>query len=121
MEDVTNKSFDVNERFGEIEEISNSQITGIQSKYEIIIKELEIVSGLIDIFSSVQNMAKFEITKKVCEIADKISDERDNVWGLSKEEKDGQILISFLTELASKALFLRQIKFLCMVVSFISW
>ena len=52
-------------------------------------------------------MAKYEITKKVCEIADKISDERDNVWGLSKEEKDGQILISFLTELASKAFFLR--------------
>jgi hypothetical protein len=29
MEDLTNKSFDVNERFGEIEEISNSQITGL--------------------------------------------------------------------------------------------
>ena len=29
MEDLTNKSFDVNERFGEIEEISNSQMTGL--------------------------------------------------------------------------------------------
>ena len=36
-------------------------------------------------------MAKYEITKKVCEIADKISNERDNIWGLSKEEKNVQI------------------------------
>ena len=36
-------------------------------------------------------MAKYEITKKVCEIADKINNERDNIWGLSKEEKNVQI------------------------------
>ena len=80
------------------------KIIGVKWKYEII--ALEIINGLNDILNTVQKMAKYEITKKVCEIADKISNERDNIWGLSKEEKDSQILISFLTELARKALFL---------------
>ena len=37
-----------------------------------------------------------EFTKRVCKIVDEIHKEEDIVWEFSNEEKDGEILISFL-------------------------
>ena len=86
MEDVTNKSFDVNERFGEIEEISNSQITGIQSKYEIIIIALEIVSDLIDIFNSVRRWLSLRSLRRFAKLQIK-SVMREIMYGVCPRKK----------------------------------
>ena len=63
---------------------------------------IEIVSGLTDIFISVQKMPDSEIVDRVCEFVDMVSDKEDQIWSFSKKEKDGEILISFLKELATK-------------------
>ena len=65
---------------------------------------IEIVSGLTDILRSVPKMPNSEIVDRVCEFVDMVNDKEGEIWSLSRKGKgkDGEILISFLKELATK-------------------
>ena len=69
----------------------------------------EVVSGLTDILKNVLSMPesegpkKTEITNRFCKFVDMISNRSDGVlWSFSRRVKDGEVLISFLKELAAK-------------------
>ena len=62
---------------------------------------IEIVSGLTDILRSVPKMPDSEIVDRVCEFVDMVSDNEDEIWLFFKKGKDGEVLISFLKELAT--------------------
>ena len=67
---------------------------------------VEVVSGLTDILKNVLSKPKFEkseIANRFCEFVDMISN-RDNgvLWSFARKVKDGEVLISFLKELATK-------------------
>ena len=116
MESV-NKSFDVNEVFSGVEksfEKYNSVDSGSISKDAELCKALsvEVVSGLTDILKNVLSKPKFEkseIANRFCEFVDMLSN-RDNgvLWSFARKVKDGEVLISFLKELATKG-FISQI------------
>ena len=109
MESV-NKSFDVNEVFGGVEksfEKYNSVKSGDIFEKIKLYKALsvEVVSGLTDILKNVLSKPKFEkseIANRFCEFVDMISN-RDNgaLWSFARKVKDGEVLISFLKELAT--------------------
>ena len=110
MESV-NKSFDVNEVFSGVEkslEKYNSVDSGSISKDAELYKALsvEVVSGLTDILKNVQSKPKFEkseIANRFCEFVDMISSSENGVlWSFARKVKDGEALISFLKELATK-------------------
>ena len=67
---------------------------------------VEVVSGLTDILKNVLSKPKFEkseIANRFCEFVDMISS-KDNgaLWSFARKVKDGEVLISFLKELATK-------------------
>ena len=80
------------------------KIIGVKWKYEII--ALEIVNGLNDILHNIQKMDEYEITKKISKLQIK-SVMREIIYGVCPRKKRMSRSISFLTELASKVLFLR--------------
>ena len=50
---------------------------------------------------------KTEITNRFCEFVDMISSRANGVlWDFAKDEKDGEVLISFLKELAADKKFI---------------
>ena len=112
MESV-NKSFDVNEVFSGVEksfEKYNSVDSGSISEEEKLYKALsvEVVSGLTDILKNVLSKPEYEgpkkneITNRFCEFVDMISSRDDGVlWSFARKVKDGEVLISFLKELAT--------------------
>ena len=114
MESV-NKSFDVNEVFSGVEksfEKYNSVDSGSISKDAELHEALsvEVVSGLTDILKNVLSKPKFEkseIANRFCEFVDMISND-GALWSFARKEKDGEVLISFLKELADKG-FISQI------------
>ena len=67
---------------------------------------VEVVSGLTDILKNVLSKPKFEkseIANRFCEFVDMISSSDDGVlWSFARKVKDGEVLISFLKELATK-------------------
>ena len=67
---------------------------------------VEVVSGLTDILKNVLSKPKFEkseIANRFCEFVDMISSRDDGVlWSFARKVKDGEVLISFLKELATK-------------------
>ena len=67
---------------------------------------VEVVSGLTDILKNVLSKPKFEkseIANRFCEFVDMISSRDDGVlWSFARNVKDGEVLISFLKELATK-------------------
>ena len=70
---------------------------------------VEVVSGLTDILKNVLSKPESEGTKKTkianrfCEFVDMISSRENGVlWSFAMEVKDGEVLISFLKELADK-------------------
>ena len=70
---------------------------------------VEVVSGLTDILKNVlsklesEGPEKTEITNRFCEFVDMISSRDDGVlWSFARNVKDGEVLISFLKELATK-------------------
>ena len=73
---------------------------------------VEVVSGLTDILKNVLSKPKFEkseIANKFCEFVDMISSRENGVlWSFARKVKDGEVLISFLKELADKG-FISQI------------
>ena len=110
MESV-NKSFDVNEVFSGVEKslekyksVDSGSIFEDAKLYEAL--SVEVVSGLTDILKNVLSKPKFEkseIANRFCEFVDMISSRENGVlWSFAREVKDGEVLISFLKELATK-------------------
>ena len=112
MESV-NKSFDVDGKFREIEKIFKifEEDSGSIGEYEGM--AIKIVSGLTDILKEINqkspNKPNNGLVDRVCEFINKINKKEDAVWGLSKFERNGEILFSFLNELAADKKFVPQI------------
>ena len=71
---------------------------------------LDIVSGLTDILKKInQKSPNNNLVDRVCKFIDEISKKEDAIWGLSKFERNGEILFSFLNELAADKKFVPQI------------
>ena len=107
MESV-NKSFDVNEVFADVEKsfekYKSVDLDDIFEEGKVCSDlSIEIVSGLTDILRSVPKMPNSEIVDRVCEFVDMVNDKEGEIWSLSRKGKgkDGEILISFLKELAT--------------------
>ena len=110
MESV-NKSFDVNEVFSGVEKsfekynsLDSDSISEDAELYKAL--SVEVVSGLTDILKNVLSKPKFEkseIANRFCEFVDMISSGDDGaLWSFDSDENDGEVLISFLKELATK-------------------
>ena len=120
MESV-NKSFDVNEVFSGVEKsfekynsLDSDSISEDAELYKAL--SVEVVSGLTDILKNVlskpeyEGPKKIEITNRFCEFVDMISSSEDGVlWNFARKVKDGEVLISFLKELAADKKFVPQI------------
>ena len=107
MESV-NKSFDVNEVFADVEKsfekYKSVDLDDIFEEGKVCSAlSIEIVSGLTDILRSVPKMPNSEIVDRVCEFVDMVNDKEGEIWSLSRKGKgkDGEVLISFLKELAT--------------------
>ena len=107
MESV-NKSFDVNKVFADVEKsfekYKSVDLDDIFEEGKVCSAlSIEIVSGLTDILRSVPKMPNSEIVDRVCEFVDMVNDKEGEIWSLSRKGKgkDGEILISFLKELAT--------------------
>ena len=107
MESV-NKSFDVNEVFSgvkkSLEKYKSVDLDDIFEEAKVCSAlSIEIVSGLTDILRSVPKMPNSEIVDRVCEFVDMVNDKEGEIWSLSRKGKgkDGEVLISFLKELAT--------------------
>ena len=109
MESV-NKSFDVNEVFSGVEKslekyesVDSGSIFEDAKLYEAL--SVEVVSGLTDILKNVLSKPKFEkseIADRFCEFVDMLSRREDGVlWSFARNVNDGEVLISFLKELAT--------------------
>ena len=112
MESV-NESFDVNGKFGEIEKIFKifEEDSGSIGEYKGM--AIKIVSGLTDILKEINqkspNKPNNRLVDRVCEFINKINKKEDAVWDLSMFERNGEILFSFLNELAADKKFVPQI------------
>ena len=77
---------------------------------------VKVVSGLTDILKNVlskpesEGFEKTEITKRFCEFVDMLSRRDDGtLWSFASDVNDGEVLISFLKELAADKKFVPQI------------
>ena len=74
---------------------------------------LDIVSGLTDILKEINyespNKPNNRLVDRVCKFIDEISKKECGIWGLSGYERNGEILFSFLNELAVDKKFVPQI------------
>ena len=117
MESV-NKSFDVNKVFDGVEK-SLEKYDSVDSGniFEDIklhkALSVEVDSGLTDILKNVLSKPKFEkseIANRFCEFVDMISSSGNGaLWSFASDENDGEVLISFLKELAADKKFVTQI------------
>ena len=109
MESV-NKSFDVNEVFSGVEKslekynsVDSGSIFEDAELHEAL--SVEVVSGLTDILKNVLSKPEFEkseIADRFCEFVDEISSSENGVlWSFASDVNDGEVLISFLKELAT--------------------
>ena len=79
-------------------------------EYDYDGEAIKIVSGLTDILKEVnQKSPNNNLVDRVCKFIDEISEKEDAIWGLSKFERNGEILFSFLNELAADKKFVPQI------------
>ena len=112
MESV-NKSFTVNEVFSGVENSFKKYNSVSSEKGNLFEKgeawealSAEVVSGLTDILKNVLSKPKFEkseIANRFCEFVDMINSSENGVlWSFARRVKDGEVLISFLKELATK-------------------
>ena len=108
-----NESFDVNGKFGEIEKIFKifEEDSGSIGEYKGM--AIKIVSGLTDILKEINQKSPKKpnnrLVDRVCEFINKINKKVDDVWDLSRFERNGEILFSFLNELAADKKFVPQI------------
>ena len=71
---------------------------------------LDIVSGLTDILKEINHESPDKsLVDRVCKFIDEISEKGDAVWDLSLQKRNGEILFSFLNELAADKKFVTQI------------
>ena len=107
--DSVNKSFDVDGKFREIEKIFEVyKEDGHRGEYKGM--AIKIVSGLIDILKEINHESPDKsLVDRVCKFIDEISEKRHALWGLSRYERNGEILFSFLNELAADKKFVPQI------------
>ena len=115
MESV-NGSFDVNKVFSDVEksfkEYNSVHSGNIFEKGEAWeAKSAKVVSGLTDILKIVlskpesEGPKKTEIANRFCEFVGMISSRENGVlWSFARRVKDGEVLISFLKELATNGL-----------------
>ena len=109
MESV-NESFDVNGKFGEIEKIFKifEEDSGSVGEYKGM--AIKIVSGLTDILKEINHESPDKsLVDRVCKFIDEICKKECGIWGLSEQERNGEILFSFLNELAADKKFVTQI------------
>ena len=117
MESV-NKSFDVNKVFDGVEKslekyksVDSGNIFEDAKLCQAL--SVEVVSGLTDILKNVLSKPKFEkseIANRFCEFVDMISSSGNGaLWSFASDENDGEVLISFLKELAADKKFVTQI------------
>ena len=104
MESV-NKVFDgVEKSLEKYKSVNSGNIFEDAKLYKAL--SVEVVSGLTDILKNVLSKPKFEkseIANRFCEFVDMISSRDDGVlWSFARKVKDGEALISFLKELATK-------------------
>ena len=113
MESV-NKSFNVNEVFSGVENsfkkynsVDSGTISEDAKLYEAL--SVQVVSGLTDILKNVlsepeyEGPKKKEITNRFCKFVDMINGRENGVLqDFASRVKDGEVLISFLKELATK-------------------
>ena len=112
MESV-NKSFDVNEVFADVEKsLKKYDSVDSDDAFEKIkawkTLSVEVVSGLTDILKNVLSKPEYEgpkktkISNRFCEFVDMISSRENGVlWRFARRVNDGEVLISFLKELAT--------------------
>ena len=110
MESV-NKVFDgVEKSLEKYKSVNSGNIFEDAKLYQAL--SVEVVSGLTDILKNVLSKPKFEkseIANRFCEFVDMISSRKDGVlWSFARGVNDGEVLISFLKELATKG-FISQI------------
>ena len=110
MESV-GKSFNVNGKFEEVNRLFDGRESVKIGEGKRL--SLDIVSGLTDIFKEINyespNKPNNRLVDRVCKFIDEISEKEDAIWGLSKFERNGEILFSFLNELATDKKFVPQI------------
>ena len=107
MESV-GKSFNVNGKFEEVNRLFDGRESVKMGEGKRL--SLDIVSGLTDILKKInQKSPNNNLVDKVCEFIDEISEKEDAIWGLSRFERNGEILFSFLNELAADKKFVPQI------------
>jgi hypothetical protein len=107
MESV-GKSFNVNGKFEEVNRLFDGRESVKIGEGKRL--SLDIVSGLTDILKKInQKSPNNNLVDRVCEFIDEISEKEDAIWGLSKYERNGEILFSFLNELAADKKFVPQI------------
>ena len=102
-----NKSFDVDGKFREIEKLFDT-FNEDAHKREYKGMAIKIVFRLTELLKIDPKGADHNLTDKVWQFVDKIPQD-DSVWGLSKYEKRGKVLMSFLNELAADKKFVPQI------------
>ena len=113
MESV-GKSFDVDGKFREIEGIFGVfKEDRPWREYDYDGEAIKIVSGLTDILKEINqkspNKPNNRLVDRVCKFIDEISKKECGIWGLSRYKRNGEILFSFLNELAADKKFVPQI------------
>ena len=107
MESV-GKSFNVNGNFEEVNRLFDGRESVKIGEGKRL--SLDIVSGLTDILKEINHESPDKsLVDRVCKFIDEISEKEDTIWGLSKFERNGEILFSFLNELAADKKFVPQI------------
>ena len=109
MESV-NKVFDgVEKSLEKYKSVNSGNIFEDAKLYKAL--SVEVVSGLTDILKNVLSKPKFEkseFANRFCEFVDMISSRGDGaLWDFASQVKDGEVLISFLKELATRDVFLK--------------
>ena len=103
MESV-GKSFNVNGKFEEVNRLFDGRESVKIGEGKRL--SLDIVSGLTDILKEINHESPDKsLVDRVCKFIDEISEKEDTIWGLSKFERNGEILFSFLNELATDKKF----------------
>ena len=114
MESVNKVFAGVEKSFKEYNSVDSGSISEDAKLYKAL--SVEVVSGLTDILKNVlskpeyEGPKKIEITNRFCEFVDMISSSENGVlWSFARNVKDGEVLISFLKELAADKKFVPQI------------
>ena len=100
---------DVEKSFKEYNSVSSGKGNIFEKGEAWEAKSAKVVSGLTDILKNVlskpeyEGPKKTEITDRFCEFVDEISSSENGVlWRFARRVNDGEVLISFLKELATK-------------------